>query len=309
MCCEACPATFHIECLGLKALPEGDWFCPTCRCAICDKSNYDRDGFSDETMLLCDVCEREFHVGCLNQSRGCALTCLPNGAWFCGRECEGIGRRLGAISQDGVHTFEIPSSVPGAPPVRTVTYRLLHGLQSGADTASNAELQRALDLMREGFTPIVDPRSGQDLVPKIVSAAAPEYGGFRTLCVYWGGEIATVASVRVFGRTAAELPLVATNAAFRGKGFCRITVRIIQSLLMDLGVQKLVLPSVESALPVWGALGFEACLGDDRRRLCNLGTLVFPGTAVLQKALTCESLTAWPTNGVAWLLKEPAKKR
>jgi hypothetical protein len=32
ICCETCPAVWHIECLSpkLDSAPEGDWFCPTC---------------------------------------------------------------------------------------------------------------------------------------------------------------------------------------------------------------------------------------------------------------------------------------
>lgn len=28
--CDACPATFHLRCVGLAACPVGDWFCPVC---------------------------------------------------------------------------------------------------------------------------------------------------------------------------------------------------------------------------------------------------------------------------------------
>jgi hypothetical protein len=35
LCCETCPAVFHAACLGLEAPPEGDYFCPQCRCDAC----------------------------------------------------------------------------------------------------------------------------------------------------------------------------------------------------------------------------------------------------------------------------------
>jgi hypothetical protein len=28
--CETCPKAFHVECVGLTAVPEGDWFCDDC---------------------------------------------------------------------------------------------------------------------------------------------------------------------------------------------------------------------------------------------------------------------------------------
>ncbi|XRB05405.1 PHD-type domain-containing protein [Pycnococcus provasolii] len=310
LCCEACPATFHIECLGLKSIPEGDWFCEACRCGICGQSNYQRDGFSDEVMLLCDQCEREFHIGCLNAQcgqpnlapygQGQRITALPEGTWFCSPQCTDINRGLDAMCATGLQTLEIPCSSSAAgtssSSSRTkVTYRLLHGLHERHDGDAK-RLQAALDLMREGFNPIIEPRTGQDLVPRIVSAAAPENTGFRTLCVYVGRELVSAACIRVFGTMAAELPLVATKYAHRGKGLCRITVHIIETMLLELGVNKLILPSVETAMLVWGALGFEACVGEDRRRICGIGTLVFPGTSVLQRYVRADSLTTLPKD-------------
>ncbi|KAL0028293.1 hypothetical protein WJX79_007931 [Trebouxia sp. C0005] len=41
LCCETCPATFHMECVGLTALPDGDWFCPHCVCAVCGQAHFE----------------------------------------------------------------------------------------------------------------------------------------------------------------------------------------------------------------------------------------------------------------------------
>lgn len=30
LCCDGCPGAFHLPCLGLAAVPEGDWFCAMC---------------------------------------------------------------------------------------------------------------------------------------------------------------------------------------------------------------------------------------------------------------------------------------
>lgn len=30
LCCETCTAAYHVECVGLDEVPEGDWFCPIC---------------------------------------------------------------------------------------------------------------------------------------------------------------------------------------------------------------------------------------------------------------------------------------
>ncbi len=31
LCCDGCPAAFHLACVGLAAAPEGDWFCAVCK--------------------------------------------------------------------------------------------------------------------------------------------------------------------------------------------------------------------------------------------------------------------------------------
>ncbi|KAL0045181.1 hypothetical protein WJX82_011267 [Trebouxia sp. C0006] len=41
LCCETCPATFHMECVGLTALPDGDWWCPQCVCAVCGQAHFE----------------------------------------------------------------------------------------------------------------------------------------------------------------------------------------------------------------------------------------------------------------------------
>jgi hypothetical protein len=60
--CDNCPSAFHHACVGLQATPEGDWFCPWCRCGVCGGSDLDHDtaaGLTDKTIIYCEQCERE----------------------------------------------------------------------------------------------------------------------------------------------------------------------------------------------------------------------------------------------------------
>jgi hypothetical protein len=59
--CDCCPSAFHHGCVGLDATPQGEWFCPPCRCAICDSGEFEPapDEFTDKTVICCDQCERE----------------------------------------------------------------------------------------------------------------------------------------------------------------------------------------------------------------------------------------------------------
>lgn len=49
-------------------------------CALCASPDFQRDGFGPNTVLICDQCEREFHVGCLQHAGMADLQALPEGA-------------------------------------------------------------------------------------------------------------------------------------------------------------------------------------------------------------------------------------
>ena len=48
-------------------------------CNICGRPDFALGAFCDRTMILCDQCECEFHVGCLRKSGRCDLSQLPTG--------------------------------------------------------------------------------------------------------------------------------------------------------------------------------------------------------------------------------------
>lgn len=53
--CILCVNVIHQE------VPKDEWYCPNCRCAICDGSQFngDQNTFNELTVLFCDQCERE----------------------------------------------------------------------------------------------------------------------------------------------------------------------------------------------------------------------------------------------------------
>ena len=40
LCCDSCPHSFHLSCVGLKAVPEGQWRCPLCKELDAYKAKY-----------------------------------------------------------------------------------------------------------------------------------------------------------------------------------------------------------------------------------------------------------------------------
>ncbi|XP_067936732.1 tyrosine-protein kinase BAZ1B-like [Watersipora subatra] len=116
--CDGCDLGFHMSCLrpGLKKVPEGDWFCPSCtpqerqaRNKRSLKELSDSDGSSEEVkereeevcvicnesgnVALCDTCLSGYHVSCHQPP----LRAIPRFAWTChgcrfGTKMKGNGR-------------------------------------------------------------------------------------------------------------------------------------------------------------------------------------------------------------------------
>lgn len=48
-------------------------------CVLCNVPDFLRGGFGERTMIICDQCEREYHIGCLAEHGRAHLTELPEG--------------------------------------------------------------------------------------------------------------------------------------------------------------------------------------------------------------------------------------
>lgn len=88
----------HSEiCAGINYMPKmTDTYAPA------------QDGFGERTVLICDQCEREFHIGCLAKHMQEIVTEIPQGSWYCSSECKHVSHVL----QECVQRGEIP--VPGS---------------------------------------------------------------------------------------------------------------------------------------------------------------------------------------------------
>ncbi|XP_047331062.1 uncharacterized protein LOC124934576 [Impatiens glandulifera] len=59
--CDKCPSSYHISCLGLNDVPDGDWFCPSCCCGSCGKIKYSEDSneVENDNFIYCDQCQHK----------------------------------------------------------------------------------------------------------------------------------------------------------------------------------------------------------------------------------------------------------
>ncbi|OMO84355.1 Zinc finger, RING-type, partial [Corchorus capsularis] len=290
--CDQCPSAFHKSCLGLESVPDGDWFCPSCCCGICGESKAKEDSANlvDSRIITCAQCEHKYHAVCICSREANKLKILATEDWFCSKKCEEIFL--------GLH------ELLGRPiPVGTdnLTWKLIksmdldtHDLDASGNEAmveNYSKLSIALDVMHECFEPVKEPNSGRDLVADIIFSRSSElnrvnFRGFYTILLERNDELITVANVRVHGEKVAEVPLIGTRFQYRRLGMCRILMNELEKKLMELGVQRLILPAVPSMLHTWtSSFGFSPMKPLERLKFVDYTFLDFQGSIMCQKLL------------------------
>ncbi|PON85456.1 Protein OBERON [Trema orientale] len=259
MLCDSCPSSFHKICLGLKDIPDGDWFCPSCCCGICGQGKFQDQEDNEHTKngnLFCAQCERKYHVGCMSNRQPDKLQNCHAGNWFCTEKCEkiflGLRKLLGkpfTVGADNLTWYILKSMKADSNSADFVDIDAL--------TESYSTLNVALNVMHECFEPVKDPRTERDLVEDIMfnrwsDLKRLSFQGFYTVLLVRNDELITVATIsffsRVYGQKVAEVPLVGTRFQYRRLGMCRILMNELEKKLMELGVERLVLPAVPSEL-------------------------------------------------------------
>ncbi|TVU16733.1 hypothetical protein EJB05_40310 [Eragrostis curvula] len=158
-------------------------------------------------------------------------------------------------------------------------------------TDCNTKLAVALTLLEECFIRMVDPRTGVDMIPHVVYSkgskfARLDYQGFYTIILEKGDEIVCVASIRIHGTKAAELPFIATSIDYRRQGMCRRLMDIIEKMLRSYHVKMLVLSAIPELVSTWiSGFGFKPIEDNERKQLHNVNLMLFPGTSLLTKRL------------------------
>ncbi|KAK3128116.1 hypothetical protein QOZ80_7AG0582790 [Eleusine coracana subsp. coracana] len=298
--CDHCPSTFHPQCLGLPGVPDGDWSCPSCRCAICDHSEFDDDDRSRRTIIYCDQCEREFHVGCVNQDDPPAA---QQEYWLCSGDCSRVfhhlqslvGKPPVATAMEGVSLVLLKSSTSAAIMTTVETE------EESEAALHHARLCAALDVLHECFVTLIEPRTQSDLSEDMVFNRESElrrlhFRGYYMVGLEKAGELVTVATLRVYGNKVAELPLVGTRFAHRRQGLCRLLVKEVERMLASLGVQRLLLPSVPELLQTWtgSSFGFKPMTRTDKLQIAEHTILCFQGTTMCHKFLPPQPLHQLP---------------
>ncbi|XP_020583775.1 increased DNA methylation 1-like [Phalaenopsis equestris] len=159
----------------------------------------------------------------------------------------------------------------------------------------NTKLAVALSIMEESFLPMLDPRTGKNMLSLILYNLRSKISqvncqGFYTVALGRDDELFSVASIRVHGVTLAELPLITTCVEQRQAGMCRRLMHVIEEMLKSLKVEMLVLSAIPSLVETWtSTFGFQHINDDDKKKLCGINLMIFPGATLLKKNLfECE---------------------
>ncbi|KAK2657898.1 hypothetical protein Ddye_010950 [Dipteronia dyeriana] len=327
--CSTCPRAFHSECLGLQWISKVDWHCPNCEkfgpckmaadgkssgvsrsvvfqtdgevpetdvggCVICRGHDFISDTFSDRIVIICDQCEKEFHVGCLRDSGRCDLKEIPADKWFCCDDCNRIYvalqdfvcKRVQTIPASLLSTINrkhIEKGLFNDEAINDVQWRIFKKCESGDN---NPWVSTTIEIFRECFNPI--QASGHDLIPIMVNGGnihGQEFGGIYSVILSVKSVIVSAGLLRIFGREVAELPLVATRKEYQGKGCFQALFSCIERLLCSLEVENMVLPAAEKAESIWTKkFGFRRMSKDQLSKYQNDYQLtIFRGTLMLEK--------------------------
>ncbi|XP_062183659.1 uncharacterized protein LOC133887705 [Phragmites australis] len=287
ICCDSCPASYHQACLPCQDIPDGSWYCSSCLCDICGEVANPEELRTSLPALECSQCERQYHVKCVSGK----VLCNEEGgpcAWFCGRRCQQICTRF--RSHIGV-----PDHIDDGLSCTILRNNGDQKVCAPAEIALMAEcnmkLMIALSIMEECFLPILDPRTGIDIIPSIVynwrsDFVHLDHKGFYTVVLENDDSIISVASIRLHGTIVAEMPLIATCTENRQQGMCRRLIDYIEEMLKSLKVEMLLLSAIPHLVDRWtSAFGFREIDDSDKKKLSKVRLASIPGTVLLKKNL------------------------
>ncbi|XWS73994.1 hypothetical protein CRYUN_Cryun02cG0177200 [Craigia yunnanensis] len=267
-------------------------------CVLCRGHAFSKSGFGPCTVILCDQCEREYHVGCLRDHNMDDLKELPKGKWFCCTDCNRIHSALQKLIVRGEE--KLPESSLRVVKKKheencleskanlDIRWRVLSGKMTSSDD-TRVLLSKAVTIFHDRFDPISDSGSSKgDLIPSMVygrTVKGQDFGGMYCATLTVNQVVVSVGIFRIFGQEVAEIPLVATSTECQGQGYFQCLFTCLEKLLGFLNVKNLVLPAADEAESIWTKrFGFSKITpGELNKYKRDYQMMIFQGTSILQK--------------------------
>ncbi|PWA71086.1 Zinc finger, FYVE/PHD-type [Artemisia annua] len=275
--CQSCTKK-HVGPNSAKKIASGAFACVLCRAY-----DFVEGRFHDRTSIICDQCEKEYHIGCLNKQKETKLKELPKKKWYCTLVCEVIHHQLKIL------TRYLPVKVPDylldvirkklkegdADVIKNgdVKFVLIRGKKvKTAFETNRLLLTDIIKIFHEQFKPIIDKETRRDFITRMAH----------------GSKVVTAGMFRVFGDATAELSIVATSEPYKQKGYFNVLFSCIEKLLSYLCIKKIVLPASVGAKTMWiEKFGFKNMTTGqmEEYRKTQPSMLVFAGTSLLEKGV------------------------
>ncbi|KAK1429441.1 hypothetical protein QVD17_11650 [Tagetes erecta] len=266
-------------------------------CVLCRSPEFSEYGFCDRTSIICNQCEKEYHIGCLRKEMHIDLKELPAGNWFCTTECKNLFsslRLLVSVSPLNVkHDYmQIVQNKFKDSDANNITNGDIQWIIfNGKDAYEEKHplVRQVVDMFHDCFRPIIDPVTKKDFISSMAHGkkiGSLDFSGVYTALLTIDSKVISAGMFRVFGCEFAELPFVATSRSNQGKGFFQVFLVCFERLLSNLKIKNLVIPAAADAIPMWtNKFGFKKVppkmLAHYRETQTSM--VAFKGTTLLQR--------------------------
>lgn len=240
---------------------------------------------SEHFTKACLQCTRQYHVACLSEAQHMSSTDYLFGS-FCSEACYKLCAQLHQLL--GISN---PTTVDGLSWTLMRSLKNVYGFPDMLKTHTWIKLSDVLRVIHECFEPVKDPHTKRDLVRDVVFNSGSklkrvDFRGFFAMVLHNGHEILSIATVRIHGLKVAEMPLIATPFRYRRQGMCRLLFKELEKLLVQMGIERLVLPAIPQLRETWEkSFGFLEMPLSERLQFLGYPFLAFQGTIMLQKFL------------------------
>lgn len=184
---------------------------------------------------------------------------IPEDDWFCSPKC----RRVNSVLLSAVKNGEVW-------PDKKLSYCILRGRLTTSDNMRR--VKKVEQIVTSCFDPVVDGITKENLLPMIVRGQrlsnSWDFSGFHSLLLKVNRVWVAAALFKVYKDTA-EVPFVATDPEYRGRGYSRKIMQVLEKVVRKAGIEKMLLPSAEATVRLFSPAICTATVENCQNHLCG----------------------------------------